>query len=122
MIQNIGNDIIEISRIQANFERYGVKFLERIFTPEEQTYCLRFNHPAPHLAGRFAAKEATAKALGCGIGTDLSWLDISIQNSEKGSPFVLLSTRADLKFNHPNILISISHCREYATAVAIYLK
>lgn len=119
MVQNLGNDIIEVSRIQANFEKYGQRFLDRIFNLEEQEYCLRFKDPAPHLAGRFAAKEAIAKALGTGLGSKLSWLDITVKNNEQGAPTVHLSTRAKFLFNNPKILISISHCREYASAVAI---
>lgn len=119
MITGIGNDIIEIKRIRDNLERYGQRFLDRIFTAEEQHYCLHFKDPAPHLAGRFAAKEAISKALGVGIGAELSWLDISIGKSAKGAPVVVLSTEAKLRFQNPQILLSISHCKEYATAIAI---
>lgn len=122
MITNIGNDIIEISRIKTNLERYGQKFLDRIYSPEEQEYCLKFHEPAPRLAGRFAAKEAVSKALGTGFGEDLSWLDITIQNEPRGNPIVILSHRANLHFDNPTLLISISHCKEYATAVALLLS
>lgn len=121
MIQSIGNDIIEIDRIRANFEKYDQKFLDRIYNLEEQNYCLGFQDPAPHLAGRFAAKEAIAKALRTGIGSKLSWLDISILNDEGGAPSVKLSKRALSQFKSPKLLISISHCREYASAVAIVI-
>ncbi|KAF3362141.1 Holo-[acyl-carrier-protein] synthase [Chlamydiales bacterium STE3] len=121
MIINIGNDIIEISRIKANLEKYGQKFLDRIFLPEEQAYCLKFQDPSARLAGRFAAKEAVAKALGTGFSKELSFLDISIQNGPRGNPLVLLSSAVMEHFGNPNILISISHCKEYATAVALLM-
>ena len=121
MIINVGNDIIEVSRIRANLEQYGQRFLDRIFTQEEQAYCCQFQDRAPRLAGRFAAKEAISKALGTGFGKDLSWLDISIQNEFRGNPIVILSHRANLHFDSPRVIISISHCKEYATAVALLL-
>lgn len=119
MIRNIGNDIIEISRIKANIEKYGQKFLDKIFNPEEQHYCHLFHDPSARFAGRFAAKEAISKALGTGFGKELSFLDITITNDDKGSPIVSLSSEAKKLFDDPKIMISISHCKEYATAVAI---
>jgi len=122
VINSIGNDIIEVARIKAILEKYGQKFLDRIFSKEEQAYCLSFDDPSPRLAGRFAAKEAISKALGTGFGEELSWLDITIRNAPRGSPIVILSTKAALHFDSPQILVSISHCKEYATAVAILIN
>ena len=62
-IVGLGMDATEVARIAATLERYGDRFLRRVFTDEEIAYCLRRKHPAPHLAGRFAAKEAAMKAL-----------------------------------------------------------
>ncbi len=114
----LGSDIIEVSRIQANLDRYGQRFLDRLFTPVEQEYCLKYREPARHFAGRFAAKEAVVKALGTGISQEISWLDIEIVNNSRGKPLVKLSDKANATFSHPNIELTISHCRDYAMAVA----
>ena len=119
MIKGIGNDIIEISRIKGVMERQGQRFLDRVFTLKEQQYCLQHKEPERHFAGRFAAKEAIVKALGTGLKDGLIWLDFEIVNDEKGKPVVNLSPSIQKIFHHPVILISISHCKEYATAVAI---
>lgn len=120
MILGIGNDIIEIARIEALLSRYPEKFLKRVFTPNEQKYCLARKQASRHFAGRFAAKEAIVKALGTGFSDGLNWLDFEIQPNFDGKPLVILSPYANQRFNHPHLLISISHCHEYATAVAIW--
>lgn len=118
----LGNDIIEISRIQQVIARFGNKFLDKVFTEWEQNYCHRHRDSARHFAGRFAAKEAIVKALGTGFRAGITWLDIEIKNNNDGKPIVILSQRLQEESGHPQILLSISHCREYATAVAIYQK
>lgn len=122
MIQGLGTDIIEIERIKANIDRYGLRFLDRIFTAKEQWYCLTKKESAVHFAGRFAAKEAVAKALGSGFSGGLSWLDIEIINDEKGKPVVHLSQKITANLAGLDVIISISHCRDYATATAILQK
>lgn len=114
----LGCDIIEVSRIDANIQRYGKRFLDRIFTPVEQEYCAKYRQPSRHYAGRFAAKEAIVKALGTGISQAIGWLDIEIVNTPEGKPVVALSEAASEHFGHPQFEISISHCRDYAMAVA----
>ncbi len=94
MILGIGNDIIGIDRIRAVLIRYPERFLNRIFTLDEQKYCLKYRDPAPRLAGRFAAKEAIVKALGTGFSQGLSWLDIEIHNDLTGKPVVSFSNFA----------------------------
>lgn len=121
MILGIGNDIIEVKRIEKVLAKHGERFLNRTFTPLEQEYCLKHVDAARHFAGRFAAKEAIAKALGSGLGDNLAWQDMEIFNQPNGKPNVKFSNRADLFFNTPQILITISHCREYANAVALWL-
>lgn len=116
---SLGSDIIEVKRIQANLERYGKRFLDRLFTPLEQEYCLKYREPSRHFAGRFAAKEAVVKALGTGISPEISWLDIEIINDARGKPHVHLSDQVNATFSHPLIELTISHCRDYALAVAI---
>lgn len=121
-ILGIGNDIIEIDRIRDGIEKHGNRFLDRLFTESEQNYCAKFQDPLPCYAGRFAAKEAIAKAFGLGIGESIGWSDIQIINDEKGKPEVTFSDRINVGFNSPQVLVSISHCKTYATAMAIWLK
>src|ERR1700682_2054419 len=77
-IIGIGLDATEIDRIQATMTRFGDRFLRRIFTDGEIGYATRRRHPAPHLAGRFAAKEAAMKALGTGHSRGVLWKDIEV--------------------------------------------
>ena len=120
-MKGLGSDIIEIERIRQSIERHGPHFLNRLFTLREQEYCSQFKDPTPHFAGRFAAKEAIAKALGTGFGAEVSWQDLEILNDEKGKPCVYLSERLVASFDSPRFLISISHCQSYALAVANWL-
>lgn len=120
-LRGLGNDIIEIKRVKEAIKRLGIHFLNRLFTQKEQDYCYKYQDSTPHFAGRFAAKEAIAKALGTGFGSHLSWHDIEILNDDLGKPFVVFSDSAKKRFHNPQILIAISHSDEYATAVAIWL-
>jgi holo-[acyl-carrier protein] synthase len=115
----LGNDIIEVERIGKAIRRYGQKFLDRLFTPGEQAYCLKHRDSDLRFAGRFAAKEAVAKALGTGFNASLSWLDIEIVNDSAGKPIAVLSERSRQTFGDPSLHVSISHCKLYATAVAL---
>lgn len=117
----VGNDIVEIERIEAAIARYGNHFLDRLFTPKEQAYCAGQARPPRHYAGRFACKEAIAKALGTGIGAKLGWCDMEILSDPQGKPMVTLSP--SLKhFEGISVTISISHCNSHATAVAVAYK
>ncbi len=125
MILGLGSDIIEIERIEKAIARRSEHFLDRLFTPSEQVYCSHFGkESAPRYAGRFAAKEAVAKALGTGIGSTISWLDIEILNDDKGKPIVNIAPHIALRMGigNPNILVSISHCKAYATATALWIN
>lgn len=119
-LKGLGTDIIELERVRQSLERHGQHFLNRIFTQKEQDYCYRFKDPIPHIAGRFAAKEAIAKALGTGIGANLSWHDMEILGDTLGKPEVTLSADAQYRFHNPTVLLSISHCTTHATATAIF--
>lgn len=121
MIRGLGNDIIEIARMRSSIDRHGQHFLNRLFSQQEQDYCYRFQDPSPHFAGRFAAKEAIAKAMGTGFGAHLSWHDIEIINNELGKPTVRFSNAVQSKHHNPQVLLSISHCTEYAIATAIWI-
>ncbi|MDR3623932.1 MAG: holo-ACP synthase [Chlamydiales bacterium] len=119
---SLGTDIIEVERIRKIYVRFGSKFLKRVYTPLEQEYCLNFHQPAERLAGRFAAKEAVAKAIGRGFQDKISFQDIEILNDSFGKPHVNLSVRLEKELGNFNLLVSLSHCKEYATATAIFLS
>lgn len=121
MIKGIGVDIIEIARIKENLSKQ--KFMQRIFTSHEITYCQPKANPEVHFAGRFAAKEAILKALGTGL-SGLSWTDIEVLPDSKGVPRVQLHTSAGEIARQQGItevLVSISHSDNYAVAYATAL-
>ncbi len=121
--QGIGTDIIEIDRIARAMEHHPEKFLNKIFTQKEQKYCLGFKESAARFAGRFAAKEAVVKALGVGFREGVTWTDIEIQGDEEGVPRVHFSEGLLERYDEPpSIQLSISHCKSYATAVAIWME
>jgi holo-[acyl-carrier protein] synthase len=122
MILGVGIDIIEVSRIQASYERFGERFLNRILLADEIAYCLSHKAPGPFLAARFAAKEAISKAFGTGIGAQLGWQDMEIKRKESGEPFVVLHGNGQkllAERNGRTVLISLSHTQNHATAVAV---
>jgi holo-[acyl-carrier protein] synthase len=119
MIHGIGTDIIEVRRIEESIERFGQRFLDRIFSYDEQAYCLHHRDSSRHFAGRFAAKEAIVKSLGTGFRNGIGWLDIEIVNNAEGKPVARLSAQLQEQFDSPKIHLSISHGRDYATAFAV---
>jgi holo-[acyl-carrier protein] synthase len=119
MIIGLGTDIVEISRIKKAIERTPT-FLKKVYTEKEIEYISKKKNPYPSYAGRFAAKEAISKAFGTGV-REFSLLDIEILNDELGKPVVYLSEKLRKK-NSGKITLSISHCKEYATATAILSK
>lgn len=94
MIVGTGIDITEIHRVLAAHERYGKRFLDRIYTAAEQAYCLGKRNSAESLAARFAAKEAAAKALGTGISRGVGWLEIEVVREPSGRPTLRFHGRA----------------------------
>lgn len=118
MLKGIGTDIIEIERIELAVSRSGQQFLDRVFTPAEQSYC---GGRVQCLAGRFAAKEAILKTLGTGL-RGLRWTNIEILPNYKGKPEVKLSGKAleiAMELGIDRILVSISHDRGRAVAFAV---
>jgi holo-[acyl-carrier protein] synthase len=77
-ILGIGIDATDIPRVAELVDKYGTRFLDRVFTPGEIAYCTKRRNPAPHLAGRFAVKEAAMKALGTGQSQGVMWKDIEV--------------------------------------------
>ena len=121
-ILGIGTDIVECLRIAQMIERHGELFLQRVFTPYEITYCQDRKAATQHFAGRWAAKEAVLKAMGTGWTRGISWQDVEVRNEFGGKPQIVLGggareicTNAGVE----KVLISISHCRHYATAYAV---
>ena len=117
MVQT-GVDIIEIPRIKGVLERYGHRFLNRIFTPNEIAYC---RERAPNLAARFAAKEATMKALGTGI-RGVGWREIEVTRKRGQAPEILLHGRALKKADELGVVqvaLSLSHSNDYAIASVV---
>lgn len=122
MILGTGIDIIEVERIEASYEKFGERFLNRILVAGEMEYCLSHRRPGPFLAARFAAKEAVSKAFGTGIGAQLSWQDIEVKRKESGEPHVVLHGKGAelLKQRGARIVhLTISHTEKHATAMAI---
>lgn len=91
MILGIGNDIIDIRRIERTIERFGTRFLERIFTETERAKSDRRLNRAASYAKRFAAKEACSKALGTGLGQGTYWRDMGVVNLRSGRPTMQLT-------------------------------
>jgi holo-[acyl-carrier protein] synthase len=121
-IVGIGTDIVECLRIGRMVEQHGELFLTRVYTSREIRYCQTRKHATEHFAGRWAAKEAILKCLGTGWQRGLSWTDMEIRNDLQGKPCVLLRGAArdhaeTLRIS--DILLSVSHCRAYATANAL---
>jgi holo-[acyl-carrier protein] synthase len=117
-----GIDLVEIERIEKVWRDHPDRFLDRILTPAERAYCERHKNPLPHIAGRFAAKEAILKVLGTGWRGQIAWTDIDIANDEAGQPHVRLSghtAQIAASKGIQRILLSISHAEKYASASAI---
>lgn len=117
-----GIDLIECDRIREMMGRYPDKFLGRILTDAERAYVEAKRDPVPHVAGRFAAKEAILKVLGTGWRGQISWRDMDIANDRAGAPQVALSgecQRIAERLGITKILLSITHTPNYASASAI---
>jgi holo-[acyl-carrier protein] synthase len=120
MTIGIGTDIVEIERIKNAVEKYGERFVNRIFTESEQEYCDMFKGTSYlHYAARFAAKESFSKAIGTGITNGFKFSEITIRNEESGKPVVELSGGMKEKYGHLTIHISLSHTESDAVAFIV---
>jgi holo-[acyl-carrier protein] synthase len=122
MIVGSGIDLIEIDRIQRSLDRFGARFLERIYTAGEQAYCLSKRNAAESLAARFAAKEAGAKALGTGMRHGVSWVEIEVVREASGRPTLRFHGRAAemarrLEVQHA--ALSLTHSMNLAMASVV---
>jgi len=122
MILGSGIDLVEIGRIQQSLERYGQRFLNRVYTSAEQAYCLRKRKAAESLAARFAAKEAAAKALGTGISRGVNWLEIEVTREPGGRPTLRFHGRASeiaARLGVVHAALSITHTSDLSMANVI---
>ena len=120
-IIGLGLDITDIGRIAATIERYGDRFLHRVFTNGEVAYCSRRRVPAMHFAGRFAAKEAAMKALGTGM-RGIAFRELAIVRTPGGPPRLALFGRARVcgaRLGVSGAHVTITHTRELAAAVVV---
>src|SRR5689334_806280 len=122
MIVGTGVDIIEVPRIKASVERFGQRFLSRVFTPEELRYSMAKPNAAERLAARFAAKEAGLKAIGTGLRHGITWQDVEVLRMPGQRPLLKFSGKAaefadrlGCKRTH----LSLSHTKEQAIAYVI---
>ena len=121
----MGIDIVDIPRFRKTLASRGRRFIDRVFLPSEKKYCGAKPNPWIHYAGRFASKEAVAKAFGTGIGKELGWLDLEILSSDSKAPVVKLSPRAKRLVRRrriKNVLVSISHTHAHTAAVALLVS
>jgi holo-[acyl-carrier protein] synthase len=123
MVLGLGTDLIETRRVQESIDRYGERFLERVYTAGEIAYCQRKRkNAAESFAARFAAKEAAAKALGTGISRGVSWKEFEVSREASGRPTLHMSGRAaELAeaMGVKRIQLSLTHSRELALAVVV---
>jgi holo-[acyl-carrier protein] synthase len=122
MIVGSGIDLTEIGRIRQSIDRYGPRFLDRIYTAGEQAYCQRKRNAAESFAARFAAKEAGAKALGTGISHGVTWLEIEVVREPSGKPTLHFHGRAARRAAQLGVVrsaLSITHTADMAMASVV---
>lgn len=123
-VRGIGIDLIEVERIRRGLEKHGERFVARVLTAGERAYCLPMADPSPHVAARFAAKEAVAKALGTGIGAGVHLNEIGVVRDDAGAPSVELSGETAETFaamGGGRLLIALSHTKDHAIAQAMWV-
>ena len=119
MIVGIGVDVVHIPRIRGAIERWQERFLGRVFTPDELAYARRRRDPAEHLAARFAAKEATLKALGTGLAMGARWREVEVRRARGEPPRMALSGRTAALGAARGVRVlhvSLTHDGDYAVA------
>jgi holo-[acyl-carrier protein] synthase len=116
----IGVDIVEIDRIAAALEKYGERFIRKVFTGGEAAYC-RTKHSAASWAARFAAKEAVGKALGHD-GTTPRWTDVEVVLDGRGRPSIRLTGLAARLAGGARVEVTLSHTHHYAVAMVVLVE
>lgn len=121
----LGADLIEVERVRGVLERQGPRFLERVFTEEERTYCSAMAHPHKHYAARFAAKEAVSKCFSTGIGAELGWRSVSVYHGARQQPLVRLDEKGGALLRQvgaTHVHLTLSHTETHALAVAVLVR
>lgn len=119
----IGIDLVEVARIREMLDKHGERFKQRTFTTAEAAYCDACADPAMHYAARFAAKEATAKALGTGLWAEgVNWTDIEVVREENGRPRLVLHGAALQHAADAECLVSLTHTRDLAMAQVLLVR
>ena len=125
IIFGIGTDIVNINRLEKSLKKHGNKFINKIFSKNEISYCMSKKNPVPFYAKRFAAKEALTKALGTGFRKGISFKNIEVMNNEVGKPLIKLKGKAlsmlkkKIKNRRYQIDISLSDDKPWAQATVI---
>ena len=125
MIDGIGIDLVENERIEKIINKWGDKFLHRVFSDKEIKYCARHAQAPIHYGARFAAKEAFLKALGIGMGMGVKLREIEVVHNHNGKPDLVLRGEADVligKREIKQIHLSLTHTKKYATAIVLLEK
>jgi holo-[acyl-carrier protein] synthase len=123
MVVGSGIDITEVPRIKASIERFGDRFLNRVFTPAEIAYCSSKKNAHERFAARFAAKEAGMKAIGTGLRHGVTWHDVEVGREPSGKPVLLLHNKAAefaAKLGVKHAALSLTHSAETAMAMVIF--
>ncbi len=121
----LGADLIEVERVRGVLERQGPRFLDRVFTDEERTYCSGMAHPHKHYAARFAAKEAVSKCFTTGIGAELGWRSVSVYHGARNEPLIRLDDKGRAllaQVGATHVMITLSHTETHAMAVAALVR
>ncbi|MBL8238575.1 MAG: holo-ACP synthase [Bryobacterales bacterium] len=122
MILGIGSDLAEVPRIRASVERFGNRFLERVYTPGEIAYANAKANRDERLAARFAAKEAGMKALGTGLAGGVTWRDFAVGREPSGKPLLKLSgvaAQLAMRLGVRKIHLTLTHTAAVAMAVVV---
>lgn len=122
MVLGVGIDLVEVERIAQSLSRFGQRFLSRVYSAEEQRYCMAKRFPAPSLAARFAAKEAAAKALGTGISRGVGWQQIEVRRAPGRAPeleFSGVAAGLASQLGVRRVLLSLTHTAEHAQAFVV---
>lgn len=122
MIVGTGIDVVEVSRMAAAIERFGDRFLERVFTPDEIRYCQSKANRVERFAARFAAKEAGMKALGTGWNHGVRWRDVEVQRQPGGRPALVfhgVAARFAQELGMNRAALSLTHTAAQAIAQVI---
>ena len=125
MIYGIGTDLVKIERIEKVIKKWGDRFIDRVFTPDEREFCFKRVSPYSAFALRFAAKEAFSKALGTGMKRGVAWRDIEVFHHKSGKPGLKLHGKSLALCREEEITafhVSLSDEKEYGVAVVILEK